>query len=64
MPDTVPNPDPKEGTPTKHPEGVQGANKDAQATGKFNFIPLKPKMGGLEQIGPESYAAWTGGKPK
>ena len=28
------------------------------------FKPKKPKFGGLSQVGPDSYAAWTGGKPK
>ena len=29
-----------------------------------SFKPKKPKFGGLSQVGPDSYAAWTGGKPK
>jgi hypothetical protein len=34
-----------------------------EGAGETRFIPTKPNMGGVEQIGPSSYATWTGGKP-
>jgi len=31
---------------------------------KIPFKPTTPKFGGLEEVGTDSWAAWTGGKPK
>ena len=35
-----------------------------QSGGNGTFMPDKPKFGNLKQTGPDSWAAWTGGKPK
>ena len=36
----------------------------ATTTSSTSFKPKKPKFGGIEQVGSESWAVWTGGKPK
>ena len=45
------------------PTETTSTKGDTTTTGMNNFIPDKPTMGGLEQIGQEHYATWTGGKP-
>ena len=36
----------------------------ATTTSSTSFKPKKPKFGGIEQVGTDSWAIWTGGKPK
>ena len=39
------------------------AEAPAPTSGRSEFIPDKPTMGGLEQIGSDTHAPWTGGPP-
>ena len=40
---------------------TSGNGPSAGATAAFR--PTSPKHGGVEQVGPDTFAAWTGGKP-
>ena len=36
----------------------------ATATSITSFKPKKPKFGGIKQVGTDTWAVWTGGKPQ
>ena len=41
-----------------------GVTQGAGGSAGNSYKPKKPKFGGISQTGPDSYSAWTGGKPK
>jgi len=36
----------------------------AATTAGSQFIPERPKFGGIKETGPDTFTPWTGGKPK
>ena len=48
--------------------GSSGGNTSGSATGSSPkstvFKPNVPQFGGIEEVGTDSWAAWTGGKPR
>ena len=36
----------------------------ATTTSSTSFKPKKPRFGGIKQLGTDTWAVWTGGKPK
>ena len=48
------------GTPPGTPKGTN----QGTVVNKMPYKPATPKLGGVEEVGTDLYAAWTGGKPK
>ena len=56
--------DPSMSTEPTVPTTGDAGGPTATVTSTTSFKPKKPKFGGIKQIGTDTWAAWTGGKPK
>ena len=53
-----------EEVPTEAEQEDAAQTAPAASTAYTVFKPKEPKFGGLVQVGHDTWAAWTGGKPK
>ena len=50
--------------PVAFDQGAEEQDSDEDEAQAYASKPMKPKMGGLTKQTADSWAAWTGGKPK